>query len=69
VAGAWLASFNCESPNLSILSDVRSTGMVILTDCKSRACCLLREQERIVRDALKSHGGSEVKTMGDGAEP
>jgi len=27
---------------------------------------LLREHERMVRDALKSHGGSEVKTMGDG---
>ncbi len=27
---------------------------------------LLREHERIVREALKAHGGSEVKTMGDG---
>lgn len=27
---------------------------------------LLREHKRIVRDALKSHGGSEIKTMGDG---
>ena len=27
---------------------------------------LLRAHERIVRDALRSHGGSEVKTMGDG---
>ena len=27
---------------------------------------LLRDHERIVREALKSHGGSEVKTMGDG---
>ncbi len=27
---------------------------------------LLREHERMVREALKAHGGSEVKTMGDG---
>ena len=35
-----------------------------LGDAKARE--LLREHERIVREALKSHGGSEVKTMGDG---
>ncbi len=35
-----------------------------LGDAKARQ--LLREHERIVRDALKAHGGSEVKTMGDG---
>ena len=27
---------------------------------------ILREHERLVREALKSHGGAEVKTMGDG---
>jgi class 3 adenylate cyclase len=27
---------------------------------------VLREHERITREALKSHGGTEVKTMGDG---
>ncbi len=27
---------------------------------------VLREHERMVREALRSHGGSEVKTMGDG---
>lgn len=27
---------------------------------------LLREHERITRDALKAHGGAEVKSMGDG---
>jgi class 3 adenylate cyclase len=27
---------------------------------------VLREHERITRDVLKAHGGSEVKTMGDG---
>jgi len=33
-------------------------------DAKARD--LLREHERIVRKALKAHGGAEVKTMGDG---
>jgi class 3 adenylate cyclase len=35
-----------------------------LGDAKARD--LLREHERMVREALKSHGGTEVKTMGDG---
>ncbi len=35
-----------------------------LGDAQARE--LLREHERMVREALKAHGGSEVKTMGDG---
>jgi class 3 adenylate cyclase len=35
-----------------------------LGDAKARA--LLRQHERIVREALKAHGGSELKTIGDG---
>jgi class 3 adenylate cyclase len=35
-----------------------------LGDARTRE--LLREHERLVREALKSHGGAEVKTMGDG---
>ena len=35
-----------------------------LGDAKARE--LLREHERMMREALKSHGGSEVKTLGDG---
>jgi class 3 adenylate cyclase len=35
-----------------------------LGDAKARE--LLREHESITREALKEHGGSEVKTMGDG---
>ncbi len=35
-----------------------------LGDAKARE--LLREHERIVREALAAHGGSEVKAMGDG---
>ena len=32
----------------------------------ARAREVLREHERIMRECLKAHGGSEVKTMGDG---
>ncbi len=35
-----------------------------LGDAKARE--VLREHERITREALKAHGGSEVKTLGDG---
>jgi class 3 adenylate cyclase len=35
-----------------------------LGDAKARA--VLRNHERIVRDALRAHGGAEVKAMGDG---
>ncbi|MCH8814265.1 MAG: adenylate/guanylate cyclase domain-containing protein, partial [Chloroflexi bacterium] len=35
-----------------------------LGDARARA--LLREHERITRDALEAHGGSDVKTLGDG---
>jgi class 3 adenylate cyclase len=35
-----------------------------LGDAKARQ--VLRQHERIVREALKSHAGSELKTMGDG---
>jgi class 3 adenylate cyclase len=43
-------------------------GSTALTDRlgDARARELLREHERITREALKAHGGSEVKTMGDG---
>jgi class 3 adenylate cyclase len=42
-----------------------STSMMQrLGDEKGRA--VLRTHERIVREALKAHGGTEVKTMGDG---
>jgi len=35
-----------------------------LGDAKARE--VLREHERIVREALRAHGGSEIKAMGDG---
>ncbi len=36
-----------------------------LGDERGRA--VLREHERITREVLKAHGGTEVKTMGDGS--
>ena len=43
-------------------------GSTALTDRLGDAAArdVLREHERITREALKAHGGSEVKTMGDG---
>jgi class 3 adenylate cyclase len=43
-------------------------GSTALTDRMGDAAArnVLREHERITREALKTHGGSEVKTMGDG---
>ena len=35
-----------------------------LGDARGRA--VLREHERLTREALRGHGGTEVKTMGDG---
>ena len=57
-----------DNPLGRVCSLRRHKGSTALTqrlgDAKARE--LLREHERIVREALKSHGGSEVKTMGDG---
>ena len=49
-----------------LFTDVEGSTALIqrLGDAKARE--VLREHERMVRDALKRHGGSEVKTMGDG---
>jgi class 3 adenylate cyclase len=63
-----------ESPIQSGAGDVHTIlftdveGSTALTerlgDEKTRG--LLREHERITREALNAHGGSEIKTMGDG---
>jgi len=49
-----------------LFTDVeRSTALTQrLGDAKARE--VLREHERITREALRAHGGAEVKTMGDG---
>ena len=55
-----------EDVHTILFTDVEGSTALTqrLGDAKARD--VLREHERIVREALKSHGGSEVKTMGDG---
>ncbi len=64
-----------ESATQGLATDIVHTilftdveGSTALTDRLGDAGArdILREHERIVREALKKHGGSEVKTMGDG---
>ena len=62
-AGAKLAT---EHVHTILFTDIEGSTALTqrLGDAKARD--LLREHERMVREALKAHGGSEVKTMGDG---
>jgi class 3 adenylate cyclase len=55
-----------QAPLTIIFTDVEGSTSLTqrLGDAKARD--LLRTHERIVREALRSHGGSEVKTLGDG---
>ncbi len=49
-----------------VFTDVEGSTALTQRLGDARARELLREHERMVREALKSHGGSEVKTLGDG---
>jgi class 3 adenylate cyclase len=49
-----------------LFSDVEGSTALTQRLGDARARDLLREHERIVREALKAHGGSELKTTGDG---
>jgi class 3 adenylate cyclase len=49
-----------------LFTDVEGSTALTQRLGDARARELLREHERIVREALRAHGGSEVKTMGDG---
>ncbi len=65
------AAPKAESPEPGAFRTILFTdveGSTALTDRlgDARARELLREHERMVREALKSHGGAEVKTLGDG---
>jgi len=65
------AEAGAESPEAGAFRTVLFTdveGSTALTQRlgDARAREVLRQHERIVREALKSHGGSELKTMGDG---
>jgi class 3 adenylate cyclase len=55
-----------EDVHTILFTDVEGSTALTqrLGDAKARA--VLREHERIVREALKSHGGSEMKMTGDG---
>ena len=63
-----------ESAGQAAPSDFRSIlftdveASTVLTDRfgDAKARDLLREHERLTRDALAAHGGTEIKTMGDG---
>jgi class 3 adenylate cyclase len=49
-----------------LFTDVEGSTAMTQRLGDARAREVLREHERIVREALKAHGGSELKTMGDG---
>ena len=65
-AAAEAKSLSTEDIHTILFTDVEGSTALTqrLGDAKARE--LLREHERMVREALKAHGGSEVKTMGDG---
>jgi class 3 adenylate cyclase len=65
------ASPKAQSPEPGVFRTILFTdveGSTALTDRlgDTKARDLLREHERITREALAAHGGAEVKTMGDG---
>jgi class 3 adenylate cyclase len=49
-----------------LFTDVEGSTALTQRLGDARAREVLRQHERIVREALKAHGGSELKTMGDG---
>ncbi len=59
-------TLSADIVHIILFTDVEGSTALTdrLGDAKARE--LLREHERTVREALKAHGGSEVKTMGDG---
>jgi class 3 adenylate cyclase len=65
-AAAAAAAPTADALRTVLFTDVEGSTALTqrLGDAKARE--LLRQHERIVRDALKSHAGSELKTMGDG---
>ncbi len=65
------AARTAEAPATGALRIVLFTDLVGHTEMMSRlgderGRAVLREHERITRDVLNAHGGTEVKTMGDG---
>ena len=66
VAAAASSRLEKRASRTILFTDIESSSALTqrLGDADARE--LLREHERIVRRALRAHGGSEVKTMGDG---
>ncbi|MCH7810388.1 MAG: adenylate/guanylate cyclase domain-containing protein [Chloroflexi bacterium] len=64
--GEETARLASDDVHTILFTDVE--GSTALTDRlgDAKARDLLREHEQITREALKAHGGSEVKTIGDG---
>jgi class 3 adenylate cyclase len=60
------AAMATEDIHTILFTDVEGSTALTERLGDARARELLREHEGIVREALKAHGGSEVKTMGDG---
>jgi class 3 adenylate cyclase/pimeloyl-ACP methyl ester carboxylesterase len=54
------------APLTILFTDVEGSTALTQRLGDARAREVLREHERIVREALQSHGGSEIKAMGDG---
>jgi class 3 adenylate cyclase len=65
-AAAGVKPLAKEAVHTILFTDVEGSTALTqrLGDAKARE--LLRQHERLVREALKAHGGAEVKTMGDG---
>jgi class 3 adenylate cyclase/pimeloyl-ACP methyl ester carboxylesterase len=55
-----------EDVHTILFTDVEGSTALTQRLGDSKARDLLREHERMVREALKAHGGSEVKALGDG---
>jgi len=66
VVGAPTAPVQAGAFRTILFTDVEGSTAMTQRLGDARAREVLREHERIVREALKAHGGSEVKTMGDG---
>ncbi len=66
VAAAWAKPSDEGAFRTVLFTDVEGSTALTQRLGDARARELLREHERMVREALKSHGGAEVKTMGDG---
>jgi len=66
VAAPEAVSVPITGPLTILFTDVEGSTSLTQRVGDTKAREVLRPHERIVREALKAHGGSEVKTLGDG---